>query len=164
MTHLLPFVHTAAALAVVIVLIRIVGLRSLSKMSGFDLVTTIASGSVLASAITASGDTASVALIGLAALFALQWLLSATRMASASVRGGLDNEPLLLMEDGQMLESNLARAQVARSDVYAKLREANALDLSQVRAVVMESTGDISVLHGPPGHRISDEIMNGVRR
>lgn len=164
MEYFLPVLHTSAALVVVVTLIRLVGLRSLSKMSGFDFVTTVASGSVLAAAVTASGDSAGVALIGLAALFGLQWGLAAVRMAVPGLRRTLDNAPLMLMENGRILDSNLARAQVAKSDIYAKLREANALDLAQVHAVVMESTGDISVLHGPPGAEVSPELLEGVAR
>ena len=44
---------------------------------------------------------------------------------------------------------------MARSDLVAKLREANVLDLKQVRAVVLETTGDVSVLHGD----VLDEIL-----
>ena len=42
------------------------------------------------------------------------------------------------------------------------LREANALQLSQVRAVILEDTGDVSVLHGP--EEVDDELLEGVRR
>lgn len=51
----------------------------------------------------------------------------------------------------------------AKNDVYAKLREANVLSLDQVRCVVLETTGDISVMHGDPdGPPISGELLQGV--
>lgn len=52
------------------------------------------------------------------------------------------------MRDGEFDRAAMKKSRVAESDVWAKLREANALDLAQVRAVVLETTGDISVLHG----------------
>jgi len=52
------------------------------------------------------------------------------------------------MKNGEISEKALAETRVARSDLIAKLREANALDWSKVHAVVLETTGDVSVLHG----------------
>ena len=60
----------------------------------------------------------------------------------------MQNEPAILMRDGVIDDAALARTRVARSDLIAKLREANVLDFASVRAVVLETTGDISVLHG----------------
>nr|WP_243405031.1 DUF421 domain-containing protein [Pelagivirga sediminicola] len=39
------------------------------------------------------------------------------------------------------------------------MREANALDLSPVRAVVLETTGSISVLHGD---HVDEALFKGV--
>ena len=45
------------------------------------------------------------------------------------------------------------------------LFEALSLDAGEVRAVVMETTGDVSVLHGPPdGRPLSDALIEGLRR
>jgi len=59
-----------------------------------------------------------------------------------------DNKPLMLYYEGQLFEDNLTIARVTRADMRAKLREANAISEGCVRAVVMEATGDVSVLHG----------------
>ena len=76
----------------------------------------------------------------------------------------MDNEPLLLMKGQTIYHENLKKARVTEDDLYGKLREANVLNLSQVRAVVFESTGDVSVLHGDEsGPELSDEIMSGVQ-
>ena len=46
-------------------------------------------------------------------------------------------------------------------DLRAKLREANVIHMGQVRAVVFETTGDVSVLHGGDG--IDGALIGGVR-
>lgn len=46
-----------------------------------------------------------------------------------------------------MINEHLKATKVTPDDIRAKLREANVTDLNQVRAVVLETTGDISVLH-----------------
>lgn len=69
------------------------------------------------------------------------------------------------MDGPQILHENLRRARVPETDLIAKLREANVLNLDQVRAVVLETTGDISVLHGgPDGPDLEPTLLTGVRR
>ena len=68
--------------------------------------------------------------------------------------------------DGQtILHENLKKARVTESDLRSKLREANVLDLSQVRAVIFEATGDISVLHTSEEDReLEDWLTKDVMR
>jgi uncharacterized membrane protein YcaP (DUF421 family) len=47
--------------------------------------------------------------------------------------------------------------------LIAKLWEANVLQLSEVHAAVLETTGDISVLHGREINRIDDILLKDVR-
>lgn len=153
----------AIALLWVVLLIRLVGLRSLSKMTPFDFVMTVATGSLLAGAAQAidwSGF--AQALIATASLFFVQFAAARIRKASDAVENVMQNEPVVLFRRGVFDEQALKETRVAKSDIYAKLREANALDLSQVHAVVLESTGDVSVLHG--GKPPDDKILQGVRQ
>lgn len=133
----------------IILLVRIVGLRSFSKMTNFDFVMTIAIGSLLAGASQSSDWSGFLqTLSAMVSLFAVQYGVARLRQTSRRFEDIVQNEPVLLMKDGVVLETALRRTRVGRDDLMAKLREANALDLSQVRAVVLETTGDISVLHG----------------
>ena len=75
----------------------------------------------------------------------------------------VNNEPLLLMQGPSMLRANMQQAKVTEEDIWAKLREANVLNLAQVRAVVLETTGDISVLHGESeGVPLDAVLLTGV--
>ena len=54
---------------------------------------------------------------------------------------------------------------VTEDDLKAKLREANVLNLAEVRAVVFESTGDISVLHTNDANKeLEDWLLTDVTR
>ncbi len=97
----------------------------------------------------------------MALLFVVQYSTARLRRVSPTFSRVVQNEPVVLMRDGQILEEALAETRVARGDLIAKLREANVLDLSEVRAVVLETTGDISVLHG---QKSVDELLQGTRR
>jgi len=152
-----------AALAIYLIVIaatRLAGLRSFATMSSFDFAMTVAIGSLIASA--ASGQVALAgSATGITVLYLAQALVAVLRRQG--LLGGLvDNSPLLLMEDGRVLEDNLVSARMTRGDLRAKLREANVLEPEQVHAVVFETTGDVSVLHG--GERLDPDLLRGVRR
>jgi uncharacterized membrane protein YcaP (DUF421 family) len=145
----------------IILLVRIVGLRSFSKMTNFDFVMTIAIGSLLAGASQSSGWTGFLqSLAAMASLFAVQYSVARLRQVSERFEAVVQNEPVLLMKDGVMLKDALRQTRVDRDDLLAKLREANALDMSQIRAVVLETTGDISVLHGG---NVDPELLGGLK-
>ena len=160
-----PVALTAVIIYVAMILFtRIAGKRSFSKMSSFDFGVTIAIGSIVASVILSKSVSLIQGLVGLASLYILQMLVANLREFN-SIQGLVDNEPLLLMDGNQVLEKNLKKAKVTMSDLKGKLREANVLHRDQVKAVVFESTGDISVLHGDSEHtEIEDWIMEGVHK
>lgn len=143
----------------VILATRIAGLRSFSKMSSFDFAMTVAIGSLIASA--ASGQAPLLAtLVGVATLFTAQFAV-ATLRRHGLLGGSVDNAPLLLMRGPHVLHDNLARARITLADLHSKLREANVLDLGQVQAVILETTGDVSVLQGD--RPLDDALLRGVR-
>lgn len=160
-TVLRSLILAAIALSWVTVLIRITGLRSLSKMTNFDFVMTIALGSLVATgAMVTKWLDFLQALIAMAALFLVQFAASRLRKSSEMVETAIQNEPILLMKDGEFRRDAMDTTRVTESDIIAKLREANVLDFSEVRAVVLETTGDVSVLHGDA---LDDALLEGVR-
>ncbi len=143
-------------------LIRINGLRSLSKMTNFDFVTTVAFGSLLAGAAQASDWTAFLqAFAAMAGLVVAQALTSKLRRQSEKVEDLIGNQPCLLMRDGEFHKAALEANRITQADLIAKLREANVLRLSEVRAAVLETTGDVSVLHGDA--TVDELLLKDVR-
>ncbi|MDY8109547.1 DUF421 domain-containing protein [Fulvimarina sp. 2208YS6-2-32] len=142
-------VLSVLGLALIIAIVRIVGLRSFSKMTSFDFVITLATGSLLASIATVSSWTdAFQTAVAIAVLMGLQVLIARTRDRRNKVSDYLLNTPSLLMKDGEFIDETMNDCRVSRDDVLAKLRQANVKTFEDVRAVVLETTGDISVLHG----------------
>lgn len=155
-------VLTSIAVLWTVLLVRIVGLRSFSKMTSFDFVTTIATGSLIAQAGTRTDWTSFFqALAAIAGVFLIQYVLAFARQRSDKIQDLLKNRPVLLMEDGEFLEEAMFASRVSRSSVMEKLRAANVLDFSEVRAVVLETTGNISVIHGDDFDR---RLIEGVDR
>tara|TARA_R110001599_G_scaffold46281_10_gene135844 strand:+ start:595 stop:1149 length:555 start_codon:yes stop_codon:yes gene_type:complete len=161
---LLMVVITAAAMyAALIVMTRIAGVRSFSKMSGFDFAVTVSIGSVLASVILTPDPPLAQGVMALAVLFALQMGVATLRVHSDLFEGSTNNKPRLIMANGKMLRDQMAKAKITESDLRGKLREANVLDFSQVDAAVAETTGDISVLHRERGDTpLAASLLEGV--
>jgi len=163
-----PLLETLAGcfiiFVIIIVLTRIVGLRSFAKFTIYDFAFTVAIGSIISSILTSSTSIAqgSVAIGGL--LF-LAMLFSFLQRKINPVDDIISNDPLLLMDGAEILDDNLKAARIHKQQIIAKLREANVTRFEQVLAVVLESTGDISVLHTSSGEEVEleEELLSGVR-
>ena len=161
----LPTIVSAILIYIlIIVYTRIFGLRSFSKMSSFDFAMTIAVGSLLASTIVTKGTTVMQGGVALFSLYFLQTAIAFMRRKVSWFSSAVDNQPLLLMHGAHVLHDNLRKAHLSETDLQAKLREANVLNYQQVRAVVFETTGDISVLHGGQDEvELDPNLLKGVK-
>jgi uncharacterized membrane protein YcaP (DUF421 family) len=153
---------SAIAVIWIVIVVRVIGLRAFSKMTAFDFVVTVATGSLLAGASQATSWPGFVQpTIAIASLLGVQYFVAQGRLHSSKFQAAVQNTPVLLMSDGKILDSALSATRVTKDDLIAKLREANALNFSEVRAVVLETTGDISVLHGS---NLNEQLLDGVQR
>jgi uncharacterized membrane protein YcaP (DUF421 family) len=161
---LMVIVSTVGIYIALISYTRLAGLRSFSKMSSFDFAVTVAIGSIIASTVLTENPPLLQATVGLGALYAVQIGVAKLRRGSAIMSKLVDNQPILLMKGSEVMDKNLQRASVTHADLRAKLREANVTKVSQVKAVVMEATGDISVLHHSDGqHHVDDKLLENVQ-
>lgn len=143
---------------------RLAGKRSFSKMSSFDFAMTVAIGSIIATTVLSKSVSLLQGVVGMAAVYILQISVAIIRRFKI-VQKIIDNEPLLLMDGQKILHENLRKARVTEADLRSKLREANVLELSQVRAVIFECTGDIAVLHSKDENvEVEDWLLDGVER
>lgn len=147
----------------VVIITRINGLRTFAKMSSFDFAITIAIGSIIASTMLSDENSLLKGMVALSALIALQAIVAYLRKRSDHFEKITTNSPILLMDGATILKENLKKNRVTESDLFAKLREANVLKMDQVLAVVLETTGDISVLHSSEKTSVDQELMKGVR-
>lgn len=156
---LLAVVSAFAILAAVIGYTRLAGLRSFSKMSSFDFAVTVAIGSLMAT-VSLSGSSLADGVVALGTLYVAQVAVALLRRRHSFERI-VDNQPVLLVAGTEYLEENLRRTRITEDDIRAKLREANVYDYGSLRAVVLETTGDISVIHGDGPLDVG--IFRGVR-
>ena len=149
-----------------ILITRIVGLRSFTKFSSFDFLITLAMGALLASTVVSKNVALVEGLTALVSLFVFQIGLSQARVHWGFVRRWLDNSPVLLMADGQVLYDNLRAVHITEGELRAKLRGNNLYSYQQVKAVVLESSGDVSVIRREPNDDVpfDTSLLDGVIR
>jgi len=152
-----------AIFTIVIVITRISGLRTFAKISSFDFASTIAIGSIIATIILNPGQSILKGGVALAAILLFQTIFAFLVRKVPAFEKLATNKPLLIMHHGKILEDNLHSSNLSEEDLIAKLREANVIDFDEVLAVVLESTGDVSVLHTDSDKQLMDKMLKGVR-
>lgn len=132
-----------------ILVLRISGKRTLSKMNAFDLVVTVSLGSALATVMLSKSVALAEGVLALVLLVALQWMVAWAAVRSALFRRIIKAEPRLLYFEQRMLVGALHRERVAEDEILAAVRSSGHADLSEVWAVVLETDGSFSVLTKP---------------
>lgn len=128
-----------------IVLVRILGQRSLASMSSFDLGCVVALGAVVGRTVLLETPTLLSGVIALITLFAMQAGLGALR-GNPVIDRLMNRAPVLLATGDRLLVDNMRRAHVTEDELRQRLRLAGITRLEQVRCAVLERNGEISVL------------------
>lgn len=139
------------AYAGLVLLLRLSGKRTLSKMNAFDLVVTVAFGSTLATVLLSKDVSLAEGLLAFALLCALQFVVAFFSVRSRRFQAIVKAEPALLYFRGKFLVEAMRRERVAREELIAAARAQGALSLRDVEAIVLETDGSFSVL-SPSSH------------
>lgn len=129
-----------------VVLLRISGKRTLSKMNAFDFVVTVALGSTLATILLSSDVALAEGLLALALLIFLQFVVTWLSVRSSRFRGFVKNEPKLLFYQGSFLHPAMREERVSREEVEAAVRQQGLASLEEVGAAVLETDGTVTVV------------------
>ncbi|MCA1798900.1 MAG: DUF421 domain-containing protein [Xanthomonadaceae bacterium] len=134
------------AYASLVLILRVAGRRTLSKMNAFDFVVTIALGSTLATILLNREVALAEGALAFAVLVGLQYAITWTSVRVRWVRRLVTGEPVLLLYHGAYLHDALRRVRVTEDEVLAALRSEGVGEVSQVGAVVLETDGSFSVV------------------
>ncbi len=111
-----------AAYGGLVLLLRLTGKRTLSKMNAFDLVVTVALGSTLASALLSSEVSLSEGLLAFALLCSLQYVVAYASVRSRRFQDLVKSEPTLLFFRGAFLPAMMVEQRVTEEEVLAAAR------------------------------------------
>lgn len=136
----------AASYVSLVLLLRLMGKRVLAKLNAFDLVVTVALGSMLASAVLSQDIQYIDAVAGMALLIGAQWVVARVTTSLPRGRWFVNAEPTLLVRHGEVLDPALSRARVTRGEVLQAVRSSGHGGLEAIAAVVLEPDGTLSVI------------------
>lgn len=138
-------VGTLAYVALVL-LLRVTGKRTLSKMNAFDLVVTVALGSTLATVLLSKDVALAEGVLAFALLILLQFAITWLSVRSERFQTLVKAEPRLLLHHGHLLPGALRQERVTEEEVLAAVRSQGIASLDEVAAVILETDGSVSVL------------------
>lgn len=159
----LIFLSCLGIYIIIIIYTRIFGKRSFSKMSSFDFAMTVAIGSIIATTILNESVSIVEGAVGLFFVYLFQISAAILRRFNWFTRL-IDNQPTLLMDGNIMLTENMKSVRVTEGDLRSKIREANVTKLSDIKAVIFETTGDMVILHNDKDDSVDEWIMKDVQR
>jgi uncharacterized membrane protein YcaP (DUF421 family) len=155
------FVVGVLGYVALIVLLRISGKRTLSKMNAFDFIVTVALGSTLGSLLLSKDVPLAEGVLAFAVLIGLQLVATWLSVRSATFKKLIKSQPTLLLYKGELARDAMARERVTEEEVRAAVREQGVSALEDVGAVVLETAGELSVIPGVITERSSS--LEGVR-
>ena len=128
----------------VVVLMRVVGRRELSTLAPADLVLLIVLGDALQQGLTQSDYSLTGAIIAVTTIAALQVGTSFVSYRSRRVKKILQGSPVVLIDDGRLIERNLKRERLRPEDVAEEMRIDGIGSFDEVRWGILESNGQFS--------------------
>jgi uncharacterized membrane protein YcaP (DUF421 family) len=143
-------VGTLAYLSLVVIL-RVTGKRTLSKLNAFDFVITVAFGSVLATILLSKSVALAEGVLALLLLALLQYVVAWFNVRSERFRRFTKSEPRLVMHDGEFLRDAMADERLTEDEIVAALRASGIARPRAGASVVLETNGDLSVVGGVKG-------------
>ena len=137
---------TATIYLFLIVALRLLGRRQLAQLSALDLIVVLLLGSAVETAMIHGDLSLPAGLIAAGTLLAVNRLLTLVFLRSPRLSQLVNGGPILLVHDGEVVESHCRRVGLTRPDLDAALRGRGYEDAAEVREAVLETDGTISVV------------------
>ena len=139
-------VRAGVAFLFIYLLTRISGRRELASLEPFDLILLIVLGDLIQQGVTQSDYSATGLILAGSTIALLQVGVSYLSFRFARLRLVLDGEPLILIEDGRVLERNLRRERLTHQELAEWARQQQIASLEDVRWAVLETNGQVSFI------------------
>ena len=135
-----------ASLIALFLMAKLIGNRQVSQMSLFDYVVGITIGSIATEMATSLEGDIFLPLTALLVYGVVAALIAFGTCKSILLRKFFTGTPLILFEDGKLYEKNLAAAKLDINEFLTQCRVAGYFDLSQLKAAILETNGQISFM------------------
>jgi uncharacterized membrane protein YcaP (DUF421 family) len=137
-------VRSAVIFFFVFLLMRIIGRRELSSLEPFDLILLVVLGDSVQQAVTQDDYSVTGAFIVVSTIALLQVGVSYLNFKVPRLRAVLDGEPIVIVQDGKVIEGNARRERLTLEDIAEAARMQSIASLEDVQWAVLETSGELS--------------------
>ena len=136
-----------------VVVIRLMGKRQVGQMEPSEFVVAILIANLAAVPLEDRDVPVWGGLLPMAIVFVCERLVSTLCLKSIRARKLLCGKPVILIENGRLMEENLRRTRVNLDELSGHLREEGVLQIETVQFAILETNGSITVFPYPPKPR-----------
>ena len=130
----------------IFLLMRIVGRRELSSLEPFDLILLVVLGDSVQQAVTQDDYSVTGAFIVVSTIALLQVFMSYLNFRVPRLRPIIDGEPIVIVQDGKVIEGNARRERLTLEDIAEAARMQQIASLEDVQWAVLETSGEMTFI------------------
>ena len=142
---IVSYVRTLILYSLLILVIRLMGKRQIGQMEPSEFVVTMLVANLASIPMQDEGIPLFFGMIPILTVLGMELILSALSLRSIRLRRLLYGKPVILIENGKILQKNLRRTRVTIDELTGLLRQKDILDLRSVRYAILETNGNLSV-------------------
>ena len=146
---ILSYLRTIALYLVLIAVIRLMGKRQIGQMEPSEFVVTMLVANLASIPMQDGGIPLFSGMVPIVTVLGLELVLSHLSLRSIRFRKLLCGKPVILIENGNILQANLRKTRVTLDELTGHLREKDVLDLRSVQYAILETNGNLSVFPYP---------------
>ena len=146
---IISYIRTIVLYAVLIAVIRLMGKRQIGQMEPSEFVVTMLVANLAAIPMQDSAIPLFSGFVPILTVLGVELCLSTLSLRSIFVRKMLCGKPVILIENGNILQENLRKTRVTLDELTGHLREKDVLDLKSVQYAILETNGNLSVFPYP---------------
>lgn len=146
---ILSYFRTILLHLLLVAMIRVMGKRQIGQMEASEFVVTMMAANLAAIPMQDSGIPLLSGVIPILTVLGVELVLSHLSLKSIRLRKILCGKPVILIENGTILQNNLRRTRVTLDELTGHLREKDVLDLRSVQFAILETNGNLSVFPYP---------------
>ena len=146
---ILSYLRTLFLYLVLIFAVRLMGKRQIGEMEPAEFVVTMLVANLAAIPMQDGAIPLYSGLVPILTVLGLELVLSGAILRSVRLRQLLCGKPVILIDNGKILQDNLRNARVTLDELTGHLREKDVLDIQTVQFAILETNGNLSVFPYP---------------